>query len=40
VQARRDLSLGIGADLGDAVVDSDRPIREVAEEILAWLAWV
>ena len=39
-QARHDLASGSGADLGDVVVDGDRPIREVANEILGWLGWV
>jgi hypothetical protein len=39
-QARRGLASGIGAGLGDLVVDSDRPIRAVADEILGWLGWV
>ncbi len=39
-QARRDVESGAGADLGDLVVDGDRPIREVADEILGWLGWI
>jgi hypothetical protein len=39
-QARRDLVSGTSEQLGDVVVDSDRPIREVADEILGWLGWV
>ena len=29
-----------GSDLGDLVVTSDRPIGQVADEILAWLSWI
>jgi hypothetical protein len=39
-QARRDLAERRGEDLGDLVVASDRPVREIAEEILEWLGWV
>ncbi len=38
-QARSDLDAGTGEALGDIVIDSDRPVREVAEMILAWLGW-
>lgn len=33
------LAHGTGADLGDLTVVNDRPVAEVAEEILRWLAW-
>ncbi len=39
-QARADLARGSGARVGDRVVDSDRPVRMVAEEILDWLGWM
>jgi gluconate kinase len=38
--ARRAVAEGLGADLGDLVVDNDRSIRVVATEILAWLGWI
>ena len=38
-QARRDFASGAGSGLGDIVVASDRPVRQVADEILAWLSW-
>lgn len=38
--ARRALSTGRGASVGDLVVASDRPVREVADEILSWLGWL
>jgi hypothetical protein len=37
--AARWLAHGIGADLGDLTVANDRPVRDVADEILRWLAW-
>jgi len=37
--AERWLAEGIGADVGDLVVANDRPIDEVAEEIIEWLEW-
>lgn len=39
-RARRDLASGVGADVGDLVVASDRPVREIADEILGWLGWL
>jgi hypothetical protein len=36
-EARRQIAQG--ATLGDLVVANDRPIRQVADEILAWLDW-
>jgi hypothetical protein len=33
------LAEGIGADVGDLVIANNRPIGEVAEEILDWLGW-
>jgi hypothetical protein len=39
-RARRDLAERRGEALGDLVVSSDRPVREVAEEILGWLGWL
>jgi hypothetical protein len=37
--AARWLAEGIGADVGDLVIANDRPIGQVAEEILDWLRW-
>ena len=37
--ARRAIAAGAGSDLGELVVASDRPIGDVADEILAWLGW-
>jgi chloramphenicol 3-O-phosphotransferase len=37
--ARRALDNGVGDDIGDITVNSDRPIAVVAAEILDWLAW-
>jgi hypothetical protein len=37
--AVRWLAHGIGADLGDLSVANDRPVADVADEILRWLAW-
>ncbi len=39
-RARRDLASGAGADVGDLVVASDRPVRDIADEILGWLGWL
>jgi thymidylate kinase len=39
-QARTDIREGRGAQLGDLVVNSDRPVRDVATEILDWLEWL
>jgi hypothetical protein len=39
-QARRDLASGAGSQLGDLVVESDRPVGEVAADILDWLGWL
>jgi hypothetical protein len=39
-QARRDLESGAGSQLGDLVVDSDRPVGAVAADILGWLGWL
>jgi len=39
-KARADLDAGAGRRLGDLVVASDRPVGEVAEEILGWLGWL
>lgn len=39
--ARRWLAEGTGSDLGDAVFSNgDRPIAEVAREIVGWLGWL
>lgn len=38
--ARAALAAGIDAGIGDLVVDSDRPLREVATEILGWAGWL
>ena len=37
--AARWLAEGIGVGVGDLVVANNRPIGEVAEEILGWLRW-
>lgn len=39
-RARRDVASGAGSPLGDLVLDSDRPIREVADEVITWLGWL
>ena len=39
-EARRAVAAGRGASIGDLVVASDRPVREIAEEILSWLGWM
>lgn len=39
-EARRWAQEGLGTGLGDIQVPNDRPIREVAVEILTWLGWV
>lgn len=38
-EARRWSQEGLGMGLGDLQVPNDRPIREVAMEILSWLGW-
>ena len=38
-EAERWLEEGIGVE-GDAVFDSDRPVAEIASDILAWLGWM
>jgi thymidylate kinase len=38
--ARREIAAGHFDDLGDIVIDSARPVGEVAGEILAWLGWL
>ena len=38
--ARAALVAGTDAGIGDLVVDADRPVREIATEILAWLGWL
>ena len=38
-EAREWLDRSVGQDLGDLVVANDRPIHEVASEILDWLGW-
>ncbi len=37
--ARHAIAAGVGASLGHLVVDGDRPIGEVAGDILDWLGW-
>lgn len=37
--ASRWLARGIGADVGDVIIANDRPIRDVADQILQWLVW-
>jgi len=39
-EARRWSHEGLGVGLGDLEVANDRPIREVAVEILTWLGWL
>jgi energy-coupling factor transporter ATP-binding protein EcfA2 len=39
-RARADIEQGRGAELGHLVVDGDRPVREVARQILGWLGWL
>jgi hypothetical protein len=38
-RAAKDLATGRGEGIEDLTVANDRPIREVASEILAWLGW-
>lgn len=38
-QAAAQIASSIGAGFEDLTVSNDRPLREVANEILAWLAW-
>jgi hypothetical protein len=38
-QARRDAAGNSGAGIGELEVDADRPLADVADEILAWLEW-
>jgi hypothetical protein len=38
--ARAAVAAGTGDGIGDLVVDTDRPVRLVAEEILGWLGWL
>ena len=38
-EARRWFDQGLGLGFGDVEVRNDRPIREVAAEILTWLGW-
>jgi adenylylsulfate kinase-like enzyme len=37
--ARVAIAEGRGGSVGDLVLDSDRPVGEVAAEVLAWLDW-
>lgn len=37
--AARWLADGIGADVGEVVIDADRPVEAVADDILKWLDW-
>lgn len=39
-EARRWFHQGLGTGLGDVQIDNDRPVREVAVEILTWLGWL
>lgn len=39
-EARRADAAGRGASIGDLVVAGDRPARNIADEILAWLGWL
>jgi hypothetical protein len=38
--AERWLAEGTGTDIGDVEIDSDRPVRHVATDILQWLGWL
>jgi hypothetical protein len=38
--ARRQVAGGFGTGFADLAVDGDRPVREVAGEVLAWLGWL
>jgi hypothetical protein len=38
-RAAQDLTTGRGEGIEDLTVANDRPIREVASEIPAWLGW-
>jgi hypothetical protein len=38
--ARRQVAGGLGTGFADLAVDGDRPVREVAGEVLAWLGWL
>jgi hypothetical protein len=37
--AARQIAAGHGADAGDFVLRGDRPVREIAEDLLARLGW-
>lgn len=39
-EAHRWYSEGLGTGLGDIEVHNDRPVQEVAGEILTWLGWI
>jgi adenylylsulfate kinase-like enzyme len=39
-EARRQVSTGVGVGLEDAAVANDRPIGEVAAEIVRWVGWI
>ncbi len=38
-EARRWFGEGLGVGLGDVQIVNDRPVRDVAGEILDWLGW-
>ena len=38
-EAARWLAEGVGTGIGDVEIATDRPIRDVATEILGWLGW-
>lgn len=33
------LQHGIGADVGDVVIDADRPVEAVTDDVMRWLDW-
>jgi hypothetical protein len=39
-EARRQVASGRGTGFADRRVPSDRPVREIAAEILGWLGWL
>jgi adenylylsulfate kinase len=39
-EARRQVATGVGLGLEDAAVANDRPIGEVAAEIVRWVGWI
>ena len=37
--ARRQVAEGLGTGFADMAISGDRPVREIAGEVLAWLGW-